>query len=305
MEKQERKEKRILTMNRLSTINKRETSYEGLADQMENGEDGIYNLISNNNKNVIFRPKITITKKDLEEIEPLRQLRESIEFWERLSKTATGRAAYIIKSTIIELRKDQYIVKNAYRPPIIARNITRSTGHYLEMPWREWVEDGEIKYEGISFLNPTVITSILSNYNRLKSDSRGKFESDTWYLMHDFDNLMAAALADFPLYRRIVEYKTNGYSNIEIQQALEAEFGFTHAIEYISALWRNKIPRLITNKYLEQWLLWYYTEVERGTWKKCSRCGKIKLAHSCFFSINKGSRDGWYSLCKCCRNKRK
>ena len=48
MEKQERKEKKILTENRLTTVNKRETSYEGLASQLENGEDGIYNLITDN-----------------------------------------------------------------------------------------------------------------------------------------------------------------------------------------------------------------------------------------------------------------
>ena len=71
MEKQEKKERKILTENRMMTVNKRETSFEGLVSQLENGEDGIYNLISEN-KNQIFQPKVTITKKDLEEIEPLR-----------------------------------------------------------------------------------------------------------------------------------------------------------------------------------------------------------------------------------------
>ena len=47
MEKQEKKEKKILTENRLATVNKRETSFEGLVSQLENGEDGIYNLITN------------------------------------------------------------------------------------------------------------------------------------------------------------------------------------------------------------------------------------------------------------------
>jgi len=37
----------------MTTVNKRETSFEGLISQFENGEDGIYNLISNN-KNIIF-----------------------------------------------------------------------------------------------------------------------------------------------------------------------------------------------------------------------------------------------------------
>ena len=53
MEKQEKKEKKILTENRMCTVNKRETSFEGLVSQLENGEDGIYNLI-NENKNSIF-----------------------------------------------------------------------------------------------------------------------------------------------------------------------------------------------------------------------------------------------------------
>ena len=53
MEKQERKERKILTDNRMTTVNKRETSFEGLVSQFENGEDGIYSLI-NEDKNMIF-----------------------------------------------------------------------------------------------------------------------------------------------------------------------------------------------------------------------------------------------------------
>lgn len=72
MEKQEKKEKKILTENRLATINKRETSYENLVSKFENGEDGIYNIV-NEDKHVIFQPKISITKKDREEIPELNQ----------------------------------------------------------------------------------------------------------------------------------------------------------------------------------------------------------------------------------------
>ena len=60
MEKQEKKERQILTENRMMTVNKRETSFEGLVSQLENGEDGIYNLITQD-KNVIFQPKVSIT----------------------------------------------------------------------------------------------------------------------------------------------------------------------------------------------------------------------------------------------------
>lgn len=117
MEKQERKKRKILTDNRMTTVNKRELSFEGLGAQFENGEDGIYNLVTED-KNVIFQPKVSITKEDLEEIPFLKQIKEAIQMWEQKLKTATGKAAYIIKKAIIELRKDQYIVKNAYRKPI-------------------------------------------------------------------------------------------------------------------------------------------------------------------------------------------
>lgn len=105
MEKQEKRERKILTENRMMTVNKRETSFEGLVSQLENGEDGIYNLISES-KNQIFQPKITITKKDLEEIEPLKQLKETISLWEAKLKTAEGKDAYTIKKALIEMRKD-------------------------------------------------------------------------------------------------------------------------------------------------------------------------------------------------------
>ena len=76
--KEERKQRKILTDNRMVTINKRETSYEGLLTKFENGEDGIYNLIIND-KNVILTPKVQITERDIQEIPGLKELRESIE----------------------------------------------------------------------------------------------------------------------------------------------------------------------------------------------------------------------------------
>lgn len=302
MEKQERKERKILTDNRMTTVNKREISFEGLVGQLENGEDGIYNLISND-KNIIFQPKVSITKKDLEEIPPLRQLRDGIEHWEQLAKNATGREAFIIKRSLIEMRKDQYIIKNAYRKPIVFSTLTRNIGGYTPLDWDEWIdEDGEIAYSGVSLLNPEVISTILCNYSKLKERSYGQFQGDTWYLMMDFDELLERALADYPMYHRIVEYKIDMRSNVEINKMIQEEFGFTHSLEYISSLWRNKIPKLIAGVAADDWITWYYSEMEKGKWKRCSRCGQIKLANSRFFSINKTSKDGWYSICKKCRN---
>lgn len=304
MEKQERKERKILTDNRLATVNKRETSFESLVSQFENGEDGIYNLITND-KNTIFQPKVTITKQDLEEIPFLKQLKETIEIWENLARTATGHQAFVIKKALIEMRKEQYIIKNAYRVPIVTLKINHSNASIvLDDKTCEFDADGYPIPQGVSLLEPKVCAAILANYSKLKEDSWDKLNSDTWALMQDFDNIADIALKPYPLYERLVEYKVDGRQNIDIQQALQEEFGIKHSVEYISSLWCNKIPKLIASAAEDQWLQWYYTTQEKGKYKKCSQCGQIKLAHNKYFSKNKTSKDGFYSICKECRNKK-
>jgi hypothetical protein len=301
MEKQEKKERKILTENRMATVNKRETSFEGLVAQLENGEDGIYNMISNN-KNTIFQPKVMITKKDVEEVPGLKQLREAIKSWEAQLKKASGRDAFIIKKTIIELRKDQYILKDAWYKPIVPKNVIRSKNTIPLDDDFSFDDEGYIVPEGVSLCDPKVISAILCNYSQMKQESWGEFDRDLWYVMHDFDDVADAALKDYPLYERIVEYKIDGLQNIEIQEKIQEEFGIKHSVEYISSLWRNKIPKLIASEAEDRLLDWYFLNEMKGKYKKCSRCGEIKLAHNKYFSKNKTSKDGFYSICKCCRN---
>ena len=301
MEKQEKKERKLLTDNRMATVTKRETSLEGLVSQLENGEDGIYNLITDN-KQTIFQPKVSITKKDLEDIPLLQQLREAIEYWENKLKITEGKEAFIIKKTIIELRKDQYVIKNAYRRPICPAKITRAR-HFIPLDDDFKLDaEGYVDPTGVSLVNPKVISAILCNYSSLKQDAWGEFEKDLWYIMEDFDRVAAAALAPHPLYETIVECKVDGMQNVDIQKVLQEKYGITHSLEYISSLWRNKIPKIIASEAEDQLLYAHYLNEEKGKYKKCSRCGAIKLAHNKYFSKNKTSKDGFYSICKCCRN---
>lgn len=301
MEKQERQNKKIITENRLATINKREMSFEGLVSQFENGEDGIYNLITKN-KNIIFQPKVTITKQDLEEIQPLKQLREAIDLWEAKLKQTEGKDAFTIKKALIEMRKDQYVIKNAYRQPIVMTKLTRSK-HYIKLDDKiTFDKDGYCVPNGVTCIDPRICEATLCNYEKLKQISEGNFESDLWYFMYDFDILLEKALKDQPLYRKLVQYKIEGLQNDEIQKLLKKEFDITHTPEYLSSLWRNKIPKMIASVAEDEYLDWYYLNEEKGKYKRCSRCGQIKLAHGKYFSKNKTSKDGYYSLCKACRN---
>ena len=121
MTKEEKKEKLILTNNRMVTINKRETSYQGLVSKFENGEDGIYNLMIED-KNVLLTPKVSITEKDIAEIPALKQLRDTIEIIEKMYKNATGKKKFLLKKQLIEMRQEQYLIKNNFKLTGISQN---------------------------------------------------------------------------------------------------------------------------------------------------------------------------------------
>lgn len=301
--KEEKKERFITTSNRQLTIDKRETSYEDLVSKFENGEDGVYNLI-NNDKNMYLTPKAEITEDDIAEVPGLAELRELIEKIEQQAKAATGKAKYLLKKQVIEMRQQQYILKDLWRQPHRCASASHTGGNQIEISDEvHFDENGDPASNAIvTFFNPAHISAILCNYELLSTRLAHKYNSDFHYLMRDFDKLFAAALDPFPLYQTLARGKIEGLSNLEIQQKLKEEHGITYTPEYISALWRKKIPKILSEKAKEDYLIWYYTEVEYGTWKKCSRCGQVKLAHKRFFSKNNTSKDGWYSICKECRN---
>lgn len=302
MDKEERKKRKILTENRLQTINKRETSYEGLAESLESGEDGIYQL-ARDNKNLLLTPKISITQQDLIDIPELLPIRAEITKLENARKhTTVGRDLYILKKILIDLHKTQYIIKQIFKPPVQCPpsfGAKQPPIHFDDYPYVD--KKGIPQAYGVSLLNPTVCSTILLHYSALKEEGWGNFDSDTYYLMEDFDRISAKALEPYPLYERIVELKIDGLQNSEIQAALSYEFQTTYTQEYISSLWRRRIPKLIAQKAAEEYLDWYYLERAKGQYKRCSRCHQIKLAHPYYFSRNKTSKDGYYSICKECR----
>ena len=77
-------------------------------------------------------------------------------------------------------------------------------------------------------------------------------------MVYDFERTCDKALENYPLYMRLVECKIDGMQNKDIQQTLQMEFGIKHSVEYISSLWRNKIPKLIAAAAEDEYLNWYF-----------------------------------------------
>ena len=302
-----KKEKKVLTDNRMITINKRETSYEGLVAKLENGEDGIYNFMTGGDKNILLVPKIQITEDDIATIPGLKELREEIKKVEIRQRVARGKQKFLLTKQLIEMRQDQYVLKSAYKPPVAMMKVTKSINQINLDEHITIDENGDPVSDClISLFNPHHVCCLLCNYSKLKEDCWGHFDSDWWYLMEDFDNLSERALKeDYPILYDIMIYKIDGLQNKDIAARIKQDYDVSYSVEYLSAVWRKKIPKIIADKAKEEWIVWHYTYEEKGKWKRCSRCHEIKLAHPYFFTRNKTAKDGWYSMCKCCRNKKK
>ena len=316
--KKDIQEHKIMTKSRLNnTVKLRETSLEGLSASFENkyseggnnhsAEDYVYNLIIENDKNIILTPKKKITEQDIQEIPGMAELINEIKRLENeVFPCAQGKQKYSVKKNIIELYKDTYVLKACYKGSVHYSNPIKSATNLDIYENITIQKDGELLIDSnLSLLEPKHVCALLCNYSKLKENSYGKFTSDIYYMMLALDEIAEEALKDYPLYEDIVIYKIDGLQNKEIQKKIEEKYDIKYSIEYISSLWRNKIPKLIAEAAQKRWLIWHYTEEEQGTYKKCSRCGQIKLAHPKFFSKNKSSKDGFYSICKCCRNKKK
>lgn len=301
LEKEERKQHNITTQNRQKTLSERETSLQGLSEKFEAGEDALYSLMTED-CNQIFHHKIEITAEDLATVPFLSQVREAISYWKNRLKTLHGKDAYIAKQAIIDLSKDQYLIRSAYKPTTVAMAPTRTP-----TPTRLSSEEIFLHaplYAGVSLLDPKVCSAILRNYSKLRSSAEGNFLSDTYYLMEDFDRVSEKALAAYPIYNRIAELKIDGLPNKQIRSLLLEEFDRTYTPEYLSSLWRNKIPKLIASAAEDEFLDYWFLNREKGTYKKCGKCGQIKLALPKYFSRNNTSKDKCYSICKACRNKK-
>lgn len=303
-----KKGKYILTPNRMVTVDKREISFQGFSENLENQESGIYNFITEANKNVLLTPKIQITEQDIQDIPPLAELRQAIDLIEKQKNAAMGRKKALLTKHLIEMRKDQYVIKNAFKQPVVVTKVIRNFGKKLHLNENITInEKGEPESDGlISLFNPTHISCLLCNYTNLKKELSGKIENDFYYLINDFEKLINKTLCgDYAIYLDLIKLKFKDKTSKQIAEALLQKYGYTYSTEYISILWRKKIPKLLADKAKQNWIVWHYTFEEKGKWKKCSKCQEIKLAHPYFFTKNKTSKDGWYSICKCCRNQKK
>lgn len=302
--KERQAEHPILTPNREFTIDKRQVSYEGLVDKLENGEDGIYNIIRQD-KNQLLDPKDPIDEEDIENIPGIKECMDVIDSLNKQIATATGKRRKELQTSLIETWKQAYLIKgSALSVGHIKSTNQVKTLASVPIPENVYLDENKMPHSDmpLSLLNPDHVSFLLCYYQILKQESWEDLHGDMRWHLIDLENVTEEALAEkYPLLYDLVIWKIDGLTNEQIQEEVLQKYGEHHSEQYYSSVWRKRIPKLIVEQAQKNYVEWYYTNVERGYWKKCSKCGEIKLGHPLFYAKN-SSKDGWYSQCKECKN---
>lgn len=306
--KEKKKQYSISTKNREATIRKRQVSYEGMAASLESGEDGIFALITND-KNQILDQKDEISQQDLDEIPGMRECDNLIKSLKKQFTIAEGKNRYYLKKQIIETYQQMYLLKQSIKGWPAKSKVTNQLKTMAHMRLDEKITFDSRGYPQsncvISLFNPVHVSFLLTYYSAIKQECYTDLSCDMHWELIDLENIIDQTFKnnkDDILYHLLV-YKIDGMSNAEIAAQMEAEFGVSHTEQYFSTLWRRKIPKLIAEQAQKNYVMWYYTNVEYGQWKRCGKCGQMKLAHPLFFSKNNSAKDGFYSTCRECRAK--
>lgn len=239
---------------------------------------------------------------------------------------------YKFNHMLIDIRRHQYYLKDAYKPAIhffnaqvpkkIEPNFNEPTGLWLSP--EEWCgrkrnpkpfdleqpaledaierEDGKLYWKisdnVINFEEPSHIYALLDNYVNLLKHTYDKPDSNTRMLLFTLEFYIEKAnLTDVEQF--ILEQKVAHRNYFVIINALAAENIIMSETELRNTI-RSKIPRKIAQqaKLYNQMVDLQNNRIEG---LKCSKCKRTLPKTSAYFSVSRDKRTGFCSQCKECQ----
>ena len=155
--------------------------------------------------------------------------------------------------------------------------------------WKQPLKDsGEADYNQFDFFDKKQVRELL----KIKK-GKNDFQNDLSCILYDLEKLIEKC-----------DFNETHYAILDmLQNGLEPD-----AIGKVLGKSRQNIKRYmdtiigkIMNEYERQYTDWYYLNKVKGTYKKCCRCGEIKLVQE--FDVDNNLKSGMKSACKECRKK--
>ena len=173
------------------------------------------------------------------------------------------------------MRKDQIDLKNIIKKPIVFKHITQDSC-FVDFDMFDWFDKRQI-------------------LALLKMSPRG-ISTDLGVLIYDMEQILNDINLD-DLQKEIIRLWRDEDATFE---SIAGMLGCKH--QNITCR-LNSICKLVKDKFEEIYEDWYYLNIVKGKYKKCSRCNKIKLANERHFGKHPNTKDGFYPSCKICRQK--
>lgn len=246
---------------------------------------------------------------------------------------------YQLKHTLIDMRRHQYYLKDAYKPTLHfvaadhpkAQFVDWCADSFYWIPMEEWerrtaaallrstsknIEDYEVRENlqtgqkevkwivrrhTFDWENPSHIKAFLNNYELLKNQLSEKLNTDGWTLLFDFERYRK--MANFNKVREfLIDCKIEHVPYNEILQQLRAQFNLNYNENHLCTIFAREIPQQIADAAKRHRLM---IETPDSQCKTCSVCGRRIPKNSFFFTRNRFHKDGFSSACKQCEKARR
>lgn len=245
---------------------------------------------------------------------------------------------YQFKHMLIDRRRHQYYLKDAYKPTLHFTKLTFPSPQTIDWDgdsqyWitqEEWQRkldaslsprlprtidkyetrkrpDGtlEIKWvvrrHAFDWYNTKHIKALMDNYSNLAMETSDKPNSWGRTLILDFDRYVDMAnLSEVRQY--ILLRKIDKAHNAEIMQELQEKFGVQYSENHLTTIFSKELPNKIVAAIKKHDLL---LSTPPEDMKKCKKCGKLFPKHTLFFGVNNNKKDGWSNSCRECERKRR
>ena len=347
----------IETSKRYGTWKKKADKVESLDAIMDNPlmdqlgfKDMQERIIYKKIKPSIKRPKYDKEGNLIDEgdskIPGMEQLWESIDRLQRIVDIADGKISidgnqvlsdsyrvYKLRHQLIELRRDQYYLKDLFAPTLKFLNVKPTEPQLIDWSsdsfyyitkeeWErkinspyenysknpndyEWREDGmckwHIRHHTFDWENVQHIKALIDNYSSVWQMVWDKPYSDARVLIMDFDRYQEMAQLS-PLRQHILNRKIDKWTYFDIMKELERDWGIQYNENHICSIITNEIPKKIAQVARRHRLL---LETPIGERKKCNICKQFLPRDPLFFGKNAGRKDGLSSNCKECEKQRR
>lgn len=170
------------------------------------------------------------------------------------------------------LREDMGYVQNSYNPLYIPKKLLK--------------DNGSVTWDCLDILDVTHVKPLLQLY---REKDEYDFTSDIDCILYDLGVVLnKVKLTDKQ--QEVLELWIDGMTIKNISKELNKK---QQAISQML----DTIVEKIVKVYEEQIEDWYYLNINKGEYKKCNKCGEIKLINK----FNKNGKGGIRNMCKICQ----